>query len=175
MPIKSRNRGFTLIEMSITTMILCVATLALAGLLIAGVRCWRSGFIQDSVNSDMTIAMQKISADMRDGVTATVGTLNGVPALTVTFPATMTDQTTGETIYDLSGAGTTTRSYYIRNGDLVRSVDGVVSVIGKGVTYASFGASGGSVTVTLGTSRQAGASSRSLQITSQVRLRNFHS
>jgi len=175
MRIKSHNNGFTLIEMSITMMILCVATLALAGMLIAGVRCWRSGLTQDSVNNDVTIAMQKISTDIRDGVTATVGTLNGVSALTVTFPATMTDHGTGETIYDLSGSGTTTRSYYVQNGDLVRSIGGVVSVIGKGVTYANFGASGGSVTMTLETSRQAGASSRSLRITGQVRLRNFHS
>jgi len=174
MRIKIRGKGFTVIEMVISTMILCVATLALAGLLITAFRGWSSGTDQEAIAGGTTIAMQKLGMDIRDGVSASTGTVNGVPTLTVTFPATMTDATTHETVYDYSGAGTTTRSYYILNGNLVRSAGGVVSTIGRGVTSATFGASGGSVTITLQTAQQVGTSVRSLQITGQVRLRNFH-
>lgn len=174
MRIKNRNKGFTLIELSISTMILCVAALALAGLLIQGVRGWTSGTNQEAISSGTTLAMQRLSTEIRDGVTATVGTVSGHTALIVTFPATITDTATQETIYDLSGAGTSSRSYYILNGNLVRNVGGAVSTVEKGVTYASFYVSGGLVTLTLKSTGQVGTSVKSLQITGQVRLRNYH-
>lgn len=172
MRFRRNNRGFTLVEMVMSTVILSMASIALAGLLVHTLRGWSTGTAQVATAGATTIAMQKLATDIRDGRSAAVSTDN--KTLTVTFLGTITDATTGETIYDPSGSvPATTRSYYIYNGNLVRSVGGNVTVIGKGVTLAEFHASYGLVNVVLKSAESISSKEVSLEINARVNLRNY--
>ncbi|MEN6357990.1 MAG: prepilin-type N-terminal cleavage/methylation domain-containing protein [Armatimonadota bacterium] len=141
------NRGMTLIEVMITVALLSMVGTALTTMLIGSIRGWRSGVSRDDAVSEVTIAMQKLSMEIRDGRSASTNESNDV--LTVTFPGTLTDGTTHESVYDLSIASSITRSYYISDGNLVRNVGGTVSILGRGVTDATFGTTGGAVSAKL--------------------------
>lgn len=165
------KRGMTLIEAVVTASILSMVTVTLVALLMQSMRGWTSGTHNDTAASQVTVAMQKLCNDIRDARSASISS----GRLVVTFPTTLTDTSTGETVYDLSSNSAVTRSYYISNGNLVRNVGGVVTVLGKGITSASFGASGGTVSVTLAWTARAGSSCATRQLTGRVSLRNFRS
>ncbi len=172
MRFRHNNRGFTLVEMVVSTVILSMLSIALAGLLVHTLRGWSAGTAQVATAGATTIAMQKLASDIRDGRSATVSTDN--KTLTVTFLGTITDATTGETIYDPSGgAPVTTRSYYISNGNLVRSIGSSVTIIGKGATSAEFHASYGLVNITLKSTEQISSKLVSLEINERINLRNY--
>lgn len=166
-----RKNGITLIEMVISTFILCIASLALGGLLIHAVRGWCSGTSHDYATGSATLALQKLCYDIRDARSATITS----GTLVVTFPGKLIDQGTGEEIYDSSGSTSTTRSYYISGGKLMRLVNGTTSVLAQGISSATFGASGGSVNVTLTATDQVGTSSSNQQVSGRISLRNFRS
>jgi hypothetical protein len=158
----------TLLEIMVTTALLSMVGIALTTTLLGSIRGWSSGTNKEYTTNSVTLAMQKLSADIRDGRSASVsgGTL------TVTFPRTLTDGTTGEDVYDLSTASSVTRSYYIYNGNLVRNVGGIVSIFGRGVTSATFGSTGGMVSVTLTSTEQVGTCTSTREITGRIGLRN---
>lgn len=172
---KHRKRGFTLVEMAISITILTLATMAIATMLIFGMRGYSTGTTSDSVTDYTTIALQKLSTDVRDGCSASDsgGSSTSSNTLTVTFPALLTDSTTGQKYYDLSSSNKSTRTYYISNGNLVRKTSTSVTVIGKGVGWAHFYASSGSITVDLSATQNSGPKTVTLQVNQRISLRNY--
>ena len=165
------SRGVTLIEVAVSIVILTMAGAALLAMLVGSVRGWSSGISKDTVNSRATVAMQKLANDIRDARTATASEDNHT--LTVTFPVLLTDPETQEQSYHPSENDEVSRHYYVSSGNLVRDAGGDITVIGRGVTSAEFGASGGTVTVTLESSEQVGTKVSTQQVTGRVSLRNF--
>ncbi len=161
----------TLIEIVIATALLSVVGTALTLTLIGSARGWGSGTAKDYTANNITLAMQKLSMEARDGSLASTSSTNDV--LTVTYPSIMTDPTSSEKFYDTSTGSTITKRYYVSNGNLVRDSGSSVSIIGKGITSATFGSTGGRITVTLASREQCGTSTDTKQITSVIGLRNY--
>jgi hypothetical protein len=159
----------TAVEVMISISILSMAGICLVAILIQSLAGWSSGTSRDTSTGQATIALQRLSNDIRDGKSASVS--NGV--LTVVFPLALQDATTGERIYDLSSDDPTPRHYYTTGSDLVRSVGGTTSIIGRGVSAATFAAGGGAVTVSLTSSEQVGKCVSTQQVTGRVALRNY--
>lgn len=178
MRLKKRNRGFTLIEMVISTLILCASTVALAGLLSHGLDAWKSGTHDESTAGGMTLAMQRLSGDIRDGVAARVQSSTYGPMLIVTFPGTVTDPLTHETVYDPSSLSTQIKYYLVYQKKLYRVSGSSASVIGSNIDSIEFGASGGSVTIKMNEIDETKCTSDpnyiKLQVHSCVTLRNYH-
>ncbi|MGQ9454423.1 MAG: hypothetical protein ACUVRS_07715 [Armatimonadota bacterium] len=128
-----------------------------------------SGVSHEVSISQATIALQKLANEIREAKSAAV--LG--EALVVTFTLEVEDPSTGESVYDISANDPTTRTYYVSNGNLVRSVNGVVSVLARGISSATFATSGRSVYVTLTSSEQVGRKTASAQETGRIALRNF--
>lgn len=165
------RRGMTLIEVLVTGAVLSMVAVTLLSLLIYTLRGWSSGTSKEGATSSATIALQKLCNDVRDGKEASISS----GSLVVTFPSKLTDGGTQQTIYDLSGSDPATRTYRIREGNLERVVSGTASVLGKGVSSATFGVSGGTVTITLTSTEQVGSCTNTRELTSRVVLRNYRS
>ena len=165
------SRGVTLIEAAVSILILTMAGAALLAMLVGSVRGWSSGISKDTVNSRVTVAMQKLANEIRDGRSASGSEDKHV--LRVTFPVLLTDPETQEQSYHPSADDVVHRYYYVSSGNLIRYAGGHITVIGRGVTSAEFAASGGTVTVTLESSGQVGTAISKQQVTGRVSLRNF--
>jgi len=169
MRVFTNSRGMTAIEALISIGLLSMIGATLLAVLNQSLVGWSSGTSRDTSVSQATIAIQKLSNDIRDGKSASVS--NGV--LTVVFPSVVQDAHTGERVYDLSSDDPTPRLYYVSGGNLVRNVGGTISVIGRGVSTAVFAASGGTVSVSLTCTQQVGKSTTSQQVVGRIALRNF--
>lgn len=165
----SGRRGMTLVEVVVASSVLTMITISLVAMLVHSLTGWSSGTSKDTAVTKVTVALQRLATDIRDGRSAQV--VSG--RLVVTFPALMTDGSTGEQVYDLSTNDPVTRSYYVLNGNLVRNRAGTIAIIERGISAATFGASGGTVTVTLTGADQEGTYSATRQITGRITLRNF--
>jgi prepilin-type N-terminal cleavage/methylation domain-containing protein len=174
------RKGFTLVEIVISTAILCVATLAIGGLMVHGLRGWSLGTGRDSANNQATIAMQKLCNDVRSARTAAVSSSGD--RLTVTFPQLLTDSNTSEQAYDSSVNSATTCSYYVANGDLMKQSGGVVRTFVPGVSSITFSWSDDTnesadrlamVAVTLKGKKQVGDSISYQEISGYISLRNY--
>lgn len=153
---------------------------ALVSLLLHSMEGWASGTGQADVTSSATIALQKLSNDIRDAKSATITTTNTFnDTLTVTFPGTITDPNTGEHIYDLNSANTTTRTYYIWNGELVRSAGGNITTLARYVPLVRFDRdykmAGLVIAVTLTGQEKVGTCTSKRQVTGRIALRNYRS
>ncbi|MCL5104042.1 MAG: prepilin-type N-terminal cleavage/methylation domain-containing protein [Armatimonadetes bacterium] len=171
MKIMRRKKGFTIIEMLISSIILALVCVGVGALISHAARGWSSGTSSDYATTSATLALQKLCYEIRDARSATVSS----GTLTVTFPNKLVDTGTGEVIYDSSSSSATTRSYYLSNGKLMRQVGGVASVFADCISSVTFGASGGSVNVTLTADEQVGMSTSEKQVTGKISLRNFRS
>ncbi len=171
MKLLSKRAGMTLVEVVVASGVLTLITISLVAMLIHSLRGWSSGTSKDTAVTKVTVALQRLATDVRDARSAQV--VSG--RLVVTFPATVVDGSTGERVYDLSANDPVTSSYYVLNGNLVRNRGGTISIIERGISAASFGASGGTVTITLTGADQEGTYSAARQVVSRVTLRNFRS
>ncbi len=169
MRILRSSQGMTMVELLIASAILSMVGVVLVSMLAQSLTGWSSGTSRDTSVSQATIAIQKLSNDIRDGKSALVS--NG--ALVVVFPVLIQDGTTGERIYDISGDNPTPRRYYVTGGNLVRDVGGAISVIGRGVSAATFAAGGRTVTASLTSSEQVGKSISTQEVTGRIALRNY--
>ena len=173
MKITKNRAGFTVLELVISTAILSMAGVALLGILTGSVNGWSRGTSKESANSHATIAMQKLSNDIRGARSAHVSEDGGT--LRVTFPALIEDIGTNQKIYDLSADDPTPRYYYVERNTLFKYVGGQESIFGKGISSAQFGAAGGSVTIDIQSTEQVGTATSSQSVTGRVYLRNFRS
>ena len=166
------SRGMTLLEVAVCVTILVMAGASLLAMVIGSVNGWSSGVSKDTMNSRATIAMQKLSSDIREARTATAS--EDEKTLSVTFPTLLTDPDTQEQSYHPSADDSVTRYYYVSDdGDLVREAGGDITVIGPQVSSADFGALGGTVTATLESSGQIGTAFSKQSVTGRISLRNF--
>ncbi|MCE5199605.1 MAG: prepilin-type N-terminal cleavage/methylation domain-containing protein [Armatimonadota bacterium] len=167
------KKGFTLIEVMITVSLLSLVGISLMALLVSSLRGWSSGTSGEAATSSATVAVQKLSIDIRDGRSATIN--NGT--LIITFPKKITDTSTHETIYDLSANDPVTRNYYISDGNLMRNVGGVITTMMRGVdaptSEPAFGAGGGTVSINLVGKDQVGTKTSTLRVSARVSLRNY--
>lgn len=161
----------TLVELMVSISIVSIAGIALVALLIHSLRAWSAGSSNEAATSSATIALQKLSNDIRNGKAA-VGSSG---TLTVTFPRLMTDPLTNESVYDPSVSDPVTRSYFISNGNLVKQTGASVVIVTRDISSATFGATGGVVTVTLTSNQHIGSSTSTHQVKGRISLRNYRS
>lgn len=173
-----RNKqGMTLFEVVIAMLIASVISTVLAAVLTQSIKSWSSGASKEAANSSATIALQKLSYDIRNARSATATS----STLTVVFPLLRTDPYTGEQVYDQSADDPAVYTYYVDSSTncLMKSVNGTTTVFARNITSAVFGALGGRVTVTLTSKQQLGYSSTAQQdndcqqITGYISLRNY--
>lgn len=166
------RRGVTLIEVMVTVGILSLVTAGLVSMLMQSLRGWSSGTSGGTSTAKGTFAIQRLASDIRDAKSAVVSS----GRLVVTFPSLVEDPSTGEQIYDLSSDDPVTRSYYVSDGNLVRTAGGTTVILCRGVTSASFHAWGGTVTVTTLTGSDCdGTHTATQEMTGSIALRNFKS
>lgn len=172
---KKSKRGFSAIELIISLAVLSLATTAIASMLVYAMRGFSTGVASDSVTDSTTIALQKLGTDIRDGCSATDsgGSDTTSNTLTVTFPALLTDSTTGEKYYDASSSNKTTRSYYVSNGNLVRQSGNSITILGAGVDWAHFHAVNGLVSADLRNTETIVSKDESMQVNGRISLRNY--
>lgn len=173
------RRGMTVVETVIAMTIVSMAGITLLAVLSQTLSGWSTGTSQDAATSAATLAVQKLSRDIRDGRKATES--GGV--LTVTFPRLLTNPLTNEQSYDLSADDPVTRSYYIdyTNGNLMRKLGSAsATILCRGITGPTaagnpppFGANGGTVTINLDSTGKIGGAEKTCRVTARVALRNF--
>ncbi|OFX14577.1 MAG: hypothetical protein A2Z18_11305 [Armatimonadetes bacterium RBG_16_58_9] len=171
MKLTNNRSGITLVEVMVSSLVLSLAGTALVAMLIGSLRGWSFGTSKDGATSYATVALQKLNNDIRDGRSAQIS-YEGL-TLTVTFPALVEDPVTHESMYDLSANDPVPRLYYVQNDNLLRSIGGQITVLGRGVSSASFGASGGTVTINLQATEQVGTATSSQNVTGRIFLRNY--
>jgi len=127
--------------------LLAMLTAAMTAVLRQTLSTWSESTSHETAASGVTIAMQKLCNDIRDGRIATPS--SDGRSLTITYPMTIQDSANGEVVYDLSANDPVTRTYTVSNGNLIRRIGTATTILGRGVTNATFAASGGSVTIVL--------------------------
>ena len=168
----SNNKGFSLIEIMIVVTIVSMVTISLIALLSQSVSGWGSGTSTNNVNNTVSIAMQKMCNDIRDGRSATAS--SGV--LTITYPLLVVDGTTQEKVYSSSSNSAYTVSYYrTSNNYLIRSSGGSSKTIATNIKEAVFGANGGSISIKLTAQNKMDKSITTQTLNGRVCLRNYKS
>jgi len=94
MRIGHRTRGMTLLETMLSTALLSLVGLGLSAMLMGSVKGWSTGTSKDQTTSAATLALQKLSTEIRDGRSSVISSDGST--LTVTFPRLITDANTGE-------------------------------------------------------------------------------
>jgi hypothetical protein len=158
-----------MVELMLTVSITSMVTMGLLGMLIHSMGTVTRQTGNDESVTEATFAVQKVMADIRDGRSASVSS----GRLTVVYPALITDAATGEKIYSLSAAGTTSKTYYLDSGShkLKRIASGVTTTLARDITAATFAASGTTVSISL-TGNDNGRFTKPSVVTSRVALRN---
>lgn len=175
-------RGSTSVEAVISISLISMMSLVLVAMLIGAMTAWCSGTGSETANSSVTIAIQKLANDIRDGKSASVSS----NMLTVTFPKKVTHLVTGETIYDLSSTDPETHLFYLDDkGNLWRKVGAnAAEVFARGIYVPDptktgdpapppFSAQNGEVNVMLKGMEQVGTKVSAHQVVTRITLRNF--
>lgn len=166
---KMNSKGFTLIETVMATSLTTMVTLGLMTLLISSLQGWSRGVSRNTSTESASVAVQRFCNDVRDGKSASVS--GGV--LTVVFPGKIVDLTTGETMYDLSSATSTSRSYLLSSAKLVRRTNELYVTIAKNIDSVTFSVQGGTISVALRSLGRAGNYSSTDEVSGRVLLRNY--
>jgi prepilin-type N-terminal cleavage/methylation domain-containing protein len=167
--ITHNRRGFTAIELIVSIGILSVVGVALVSILVQAMQCWSAGTGSDFAISQSTLALQKLTTDIRDARMAATEDSN--QRLVVTFPAKLHDSSND--IYDASATDPVHNYYYISEGNLVRRIGTATSVIGTGITEAQFDVQGESVIVRLKGYERVGKVEKEHWAEGRVAMRNF--
>jgi len=151
-----------------------IATTSVMAMLVGSMDGWTRGTSNDYAQTSVSIGLQKLSQEIREAETASVAS----GRLTVVMPLKTTGAN-GEVFYNRGTAGES-RTYYVANGELRRSVGGVVSVVLKRISAATFLTNGPNVNITLTSNEREGTAEarRTLEdqtATVRVRLRNYGS
>ena len=162
----SRIRGTTLFEITVAMLIAGVLAIGMLALLIGGLDGWAHGTSRMYAESSAGLAAQKVAQEIRDGQSASVAS----GKLTVTLPLESSDAN-GEQCYNKGVAGQV-REYFVRDGKLMRTVDGAESVVLSRISAALFTVSGPSVTITVTGTEQVGSKVSTKQATARALLRN---
>lgn len=169
MRLLTRKSGFTLLEVLISIGVLTLVGVTMVSVVAQCLNVFSQSESNAAAVNSATIAIQRLSNDIRDGRSAIVsgGTL------TVYYPKKITDTTTKESMYDLSAQDPVSRSYYLSQGKLLRNINGQISTVAKDISSITFGASGGTVSITINTTSQIGRETSSQQVVGRITLRNY--
>ncbi len=169
MNIRGNNKGMTAVEMLIAISILSLLAMGVFTMLWQCLTGWGNSAATEVANSNASIALQKLSFEIREARSAT---LSG-GQLVVTFPLVHTDPVTGEKLYDTAANDPVTSTYYVSGGNLVRLRNGNTQIIARGIsTESTFTAAAGYVDVVLVSSKQLGRCVKKQQVTGHITLRN---
>jgi hypothetical protein len=160
-----KHRGVTLVEAVTAAGLLSLITLAVVALNSNCAGTWARGTSRLMSEDSASLGLQKLSADVRAGSTAT--TSAGGTILYV-VPAS----SNGEGDYDRTGTAETIR-YYLTNGILYRQVgSAAASPLASKVTSVNFTASNGVVRASIGSTQQSGTIKTPITFNTEVSLRN---
>lgn len=151
--------------------VMAIVTLICSGLLMlvnGTLGTWSSSASTAYADTSVSVAIQKLANDIRDGSTAS---LSGSDLL-VNFPAKISDTGNSETLYSPGAIGET-RTYLLLNGNLVKRVGGVDTILARGVHSVGFSATLGVVGVTLVVREQVGKSTVLRTGNARITLRNY--
>lgn len=170
--VRSR-RGFTLVEIMVSIAILSFVGVGLVSLLMQSMQSYSAGAGEDYATSQATIALQKLTTDIRDGSLATTQDAN--TTLVVSFPAKLRDTATGQDYYDPTATDPVKNYYYVSEGNLVRRIGTTITVLGRGVTAATFEVHGAKVMANLTSTERMGKAEQERQHEAKglVAMRNF--
>lgn len=173
------NKGFTAVETVISISIFALTGLVLLALLNRSVGCWSDGYGEAFAESGATVAVQKISKDIRDGYLASWT----ASTLTVRIPIKTTDS---EKLY-VPGALGQTRTYYLQKatgeatGNLIRSVGENRTILASRVKTLDFrdmkgatSGTGGRILVTVTSLEDMNGKPVERKSSAVVVLRNYH-
>ena len=117
-----KSKGFTLIELVVTMVVVAVLAGAIGPYLVETVKAVNAAYIAKAIGSQGRVALELISQDIRNTREASAGGDLTVGANTVTV-----NTLAGETVsYSLSGT------------NLIKTVDGVASTLATNVSSLSF-------------------------------------
>ena len=160
----------TLVEALVSVSVLAVISTGLLTMSVQCLRGWGKGAANESANSNVTLAVQRLAFDIREARSATVSSSQ----LVVVFPKALTDPSSGEKGYDAVLNDPVTRSYYVSGGNLMRNTGGTISTLARGISSSSvFSASGSAVDVTLVSDQQLGTSVSTQRAAAHICLRNY--
>jgi hypothetical protein len=155
----------SVIEAATSTAILVLMVTGLLGLLRMGGVEFGQNLAKMTTDDSASLGMQRLCADIRDGLTAS--TANNGADLYVTVPVVNTE---GD--YDRFAAGGTNH-YYLAGGKLCRQQGASAPVaVGRNISSVSFSVAGSQVTAQLTTSKRGGLTGLTTTLSGQVSLRN---
>jgi type II secretory pathway pseudopilin PulG len=158
----------TIVEVVVSIAIFSLVCTTAMALVTHSVRGWSLGVSKESSTDYVTIAMQKLATDIRDGRYASVSSNQ----LAIQFPVQVQDTITGEKVYT-EETDPVARYYYVLNGALVRRTNTTIKKIANGISTATFTPLPGAVLITLTSNNKAGSKTSTTQLTSRITLRNY--
>jgi hypothetical protein len=154
----------TLVEVMIVLGIISMLTSALMSLFITSLWSWDRGSAKGPADTTASIALQKVSRAIDEGMSATVSS----GQVTVQLP---TVNNRGD--YDRTTNGNTVR-IYLSGTTLYQQINsGTATIVSKNISAATFSYSLGTVTVTLTGQYQTGRRLMTTQMSQVVALRNY--
>lgn len=172
MNICKNKLGMTVMEVMIAMSVIAIMSVCLVAILLQSIRGWSNGVGTEAASTTATLALQRLYYDIRDGRSATI-TGSTIKKIVVTFPLTITDAGTGEKAYDAVQNDPLTRTYYVSNGNLVREINGVTSVLAYRVTALKDPTvSGNGIDLTIESEQRVGSTSCGQQVKGHITLRN---
>jgi hypothetical protein len=162
---RHHRRGLTAPEAMVATFVLVLMVSGLLGLLrMCGFEFWRNN-AKMTADDSASLAMQALSSDMRDGLTAT--TAQGGQELYVAIP---TKNSQGD--YDRFTTGGTYR-YYMSGSNLYRQLGtGTPKLLGRNLEKIAFTVNANRVEVQITTRKKGGIDKLYTVLSSQIMLRN---
>ena len=160
-----RRRGVSIVEAVISSFVLVIMLVGLAGMGVNALNQWSFGSSKVLADNDAVLALQNLSREVRAGVRATVS--QDLGTLTVVMP-----YVNGQGDYDRFRDGVTVR-YYSSDGKLWRqSGTASATALSKKVNWVSFSANGSQIQIQVNSRQQYGRRVGDTTLTTQVTLRN---
>ena len=162
----SRRRAVTIIEVLVAATIMMIVTVGILGLSIASGRTWSHGSARVITEDSASLALQRISQEIRGGSSATVDATGKI--LTVTYPNV---NAAGD--YERDNMAPVKTRYFVDNGVLYSQYGTTTrKALARRVTGIAFLLNGGQVFITLSSQQKVGITQRTALFQSEVTLRN---
>ncbi len=131
MLIPGNNRGYTLLEMMVTTFIVLMIFFSISTLLLSGVKSWREGENRVDVRQNVRIAMDRVAREVRQAayLTTVIGYTNK------TSPTYQPYYQKNLVFKDQNGQ---TVKYYLSNKQLIRGVGSATYEIAVNIQEINF-------------------------------------
>ena len=160
------RRGVTILEAAMAGSLMTIVMVGVVGLSISSGRTWSHGSARVLSEDSASLALQRISQDIRSGSSASVDSTGKI--LTITSSST---NTAGD--FDRTSLAATTTRYYVSSEALYRQFGTTTPIrLATKVTGVSFAVNGQGVAITLTSKQKAGTKETTALYQSEVTLRN---